>query len=223
MKKIQISPSILSADFSQLGSEIKKLEEGGAALIHVDVMDGHFVPNLTIGPPVIKNLRKYTKLPFDVHLMISPVHKYIENYANAGADIITIHPEATDNLKESINLIKKLGKKVGVSLNPKTEIKTLIDEIENIDLVLVMSVNPGFGGQKFMPEVLDKIKELKKIKDKGKYHFDIEVDGGINFNNSKMVLEAGADILVSGTTVFKENGGDIKINIETLKSMWNVF
>ena len=164
MKKIQISPSILSADFSQLGSEIKKLELGGADLIHVDVMDGHFVPNLTIGPPVIKNLRKYTNLPFDVHLMISPVHEFIGKYADAGADIITIHPEATDNLKESINLIKKFGKKVGVSLNPKTEIKTLIDEIENIDLVLVMSVNPGFGGQKFMPEVLDKIKELKKIK-----------------------------------------------------------
>ena len=219
MKKIQISPSILSADFSQLGDEIKRLEKGGADMIHVDVMDGHFVPNLTIGPPVIKNLRKYTKLPFDVHLMISPVHKYIENYAEAGADIITIHPEATDNLKESINLIKKFGKKVGVSLNPKTEIQTLLDEIANIDLVLVMSVNPGFGGQKFMPEVLDKIKELKKIKDEGKYHFDIEVDGGINFSNSKIVLEAGANILVSGTTVFKENDGDIKINIETLKSM----
>ena len=182
-------------------------------------MDGHFVPNLTIGPPVIKNLRKYTKLPFDVHLMISPVHKYIENYANAGADIITIHPEATENLRESISLIKKFGKKVGVSLNPKTEIKTLIDEINNIDLVLVMSVNPGFGGQKFMPEVLDKIKDLKTIKDKNQYHFDIEVDGGINFSNSKVVLEAGADILVSGTTVFKENDGDIKTNIEKLKSM----
>ena len=219
MKKIQISPSILSADFSQLGKEIKKLEEGGADLIHVDVMDGHFVPNLTIGPPVIKNLRKYTKLPFDVHLMISPVHEYIENYANAGADIITIHPEATKNLKESINLIKKFGKKVGVSLNPKTEIKTLIDEIENIDLVLVMSVNPGFGGQKFMPEVLDKIKELKNIKDRNHYEFNIEVDGGINFTNSKKVLEAGADILVSGTTVFKENNGDIKTNIKKLKSM----
>ena len=219
MKKIQISPSILSADFSQLGTEIKKLEEGGADLIHVDVMDGHFVPNLTIGPPVIKNLRKYTKLPFDVHLMISPVHEYIENYANAGADIITIHPEATESLKETISLIKKFGKKVGVSLNPKTEIKTLIDEIDNIDLVLVMSVNPGFGGQKFMPEVLDKIKELKKIRDKNQFHFDIEVDGGINFSNSKKVLEAGADILVSGTTVFKENDGDIRTNIEKLKSM----
>ncbi len=219
MKKIQISPSILSADFSQLGIEIKKLEQGGADLIHVDVMDGHFVPNLTIGPPVIKNLRKYTNLPFDVHLMISPVHKYIENYAEAGADIITIHPEATENLKESINLIKRLGKKVGVSLNPKTEIKTLIDEIDSVDLVLVMSVNPGFGGQKFIPEVLDKIKELKKIKEENQYHYDIEVDGGINFSNSKIVLEAGANILVSGTTVFKENDGNIKANIEKLKSM----
>ena len=218
MKKIQISPSILSADFSQLGSEIKKLEEGGADLIHVDVMDGHFVPNLTIGPPVIKNLRKYTKLPFDVHLMISPVHKYIENYAEAGADIITIHPEATENLKESINLIKKFGKKVGVSLNPKTEIKTLIDEIKNIDLVLVMSVNPGFGGQKFMPEVLDKIKELKDIQTKQKIDFDIEIDGGINFENSKIAIKAGANILVSGTTVFKSNNGDIKKNIDLLKS-----
>ena len=219
MKNIQISPSILSADFSQLGIEIKRLEDAGADMIHVDVMDGHFVPNLTIGPPVIKNLRKYTKLPFDVHLMISPVHEYIENYANAGADIITIHPEATENLKESISLIKKFGKKVGVSLNPKSEIKTLIDEIDNIDLVLVMSVNPGFGGQKFMPEVLDKIKDLKRIRDENQYHFDIEVDGGINFSNSKIVLEAGANILVSGTTVFKENDGNIKANIEKLKSM----
>ena len=219
MKKIQISPSILSADFSQLGNEIKRLEEGGADLIHVDVMDGHFVPNLTIGPPVIKNLRKFTNLPFDVHLMISPVHEYIENYAEAGADIITIHPEATENLKESINLIKKFGKKVGVSLNPKTEIKTIIDEIDSIDLILVMSVNPGFGGQKFMPEVIDKIKKLKKIKDENNYKFSIEVDGGINFSNSKIVLEAGADILVSGTTIFKENNGDIKSNIEKLKSI----
>ena len=219
MKKIQISPSILSADFSQLGNEIKRLEEGGADLIHVDVMDGHFVPNLTIGPPVIKNLRKYTKLPFDVHLMISPVHDYIQNYAEAGADIITIHPEATNDLKNSINLIKKLGKKAGVSLNPKTEITTLISEIKNIDLILVMSVNPGFGGQKFMPEVLDKIKKLKNIKDEYGYKYNIEVDGGINFSNSRMVLEAGADILVSGTTIFKENDGDIRSNIEKLKSI----
>ena len=217
MKKIQISPSILSADFSQLGNEIKKLEEGGADLIHVDVMDGHFVPNLTIGPPVIKTLRKNTNIPFDVHLMISPVHKYIEDYAKAGADIITIHPEATENLKDSINLIKKLNKKVGVSLNPDTKISVLDGHFPNIDLILIMSVFPGFGGQKFIPDTIHKIKDIKDIKEKNKYNFDIEVDGGINFTNSKEVINAGANILVSGTTIFKENNGDIKKNIETLK------
>ena len=219
MKKIKISPSILSADFGQLGNEVKRLESGGADMIHVDVMDGHFVPNLTIGPPVIKNLKKYTKLPFDVHLMISPVHKYIKDYAEAGADIITIHPEATDNLNESVNLIKKLNKKVRVSLNPDTDIDALIDEITNVDLILIMSVFPGFGGQKFIPEIIDKIKKLKKIKEEKNYNFEIEVDGGINFSNSKEVLSAGANILVSGTTIFKENNGDIKKNIEKLKSM----
>ncbi len=218
MKKIQISPSILSADFSQLGKEIKKLEEGGADLIHVDVMDGHFVPNLTIGPPVIKVLRNYTKLPFDVHLMISPVHKYIKDYAEAGADIITVHPEATEDLSESINLIRKLNKKVGVSLNPNTNISILDGYLPNIDLILIMSVYPGFGGQKFIPDVFEKIKSLKDIKEKNKYFFDIEVDGGINFSNSKEVINAGANILVSGTTIFKENNGDIKKNIETLRS-----
>ena len=218
MKKIKISPSILSADFSQLGNEIKRLEEGGADMIHVDVMDGHFVPNLTIGPPVIKALREYTKLPFDVHLMISPVHKYIQDYADAGADIITIHPEATDNLKESINHIKKLGKKIGVSLNPETKINLITDILSEIDLVLIMSVNPGFGGQKFMPQVLDKIKDLKKIRDQRNLIFDIEIDGGINFDNNKLAIEAGANILVSGTTVFKDNNGNIKKNIALLKS-----
>jgi len=219
MKKIQISPSILSADFSQLGKEIKKLEEGGANLIHVDVMDGHFVPNLTIGPPVIKALRNYTKLPFDVHLMIAPVHKYIKNFAEAGSDIITIHPEATENLNESITLIKELNKKAGVSLNPNTEISIIESELKNIDLVLIMSVFPGFGGQKFIPETIKKIKDLKEIRDKKNYNFDIEVDGGINFLNSKDVINAGANILVSGTTIFKENNGDIKKNIEKLKSL----
>ena len=218
MKKIQISPSILSADFSQLGNEIKKLEDAGADLIHVDVMDGHFVPNLTIGPPVIKALKKNCSIKFDVHLMISPVHKYIDTYANAGADIITIHPEATENLSASIKKIKELGKKAGVSLNPETKVSAIIDNLDEIDLVLIMSVNPGFGGQKFMPEVLEKIKELKLIQKEKNINFDIEIDGGINFENSKIAIEAGANILVSGTTIFKSNNGDIKKNIELLKS-----
>jgi ribulose-phosphate 3-epimerase len=218
MKKIQISPSILSADFSQLGNEIKKLEDGGADMIHVDVMDGHFVPNLTIGPPVIKALKKQSSMLFDVHLMISPVHKYIEAYSEAGADIITIHPEATDDLQSSISKIKSLNKKVGVSLNPETKIDVIMNYLEQINLVLIMSVNPGFGGQKFMPEVLIKVKKLKKIQEEKGLNFDIEIDGGINFDNSKIAIEAGANILVSGTTVFKSNNGDIKKNIELLKS-----
>ena len=205
------------ADFSQLGAEIKRLEDGGADMIHVDVMDGHFVPNLTIGPPVIKALKKHCSLQFDVHLMISPVHKYIEAYANAGADIITIHPEATNNLKESIFKIKDLNKKVGVSLNPDSKIDLIKNLLDQIDLVLIMSVNPGFGGQKFMPEVLEKIKELKKIQTEKNINFDIEIDGGINFDNCQAAIEAGANILVSGTTVFKSNNGDIKKNINLLK------
>ena len=217
MKKIQVSPSILSADFSQLGNEIKRLEQSGADMIHVDVMDNHFVPNLTIGPPVIKSLRKHTNLPFDVHLMIDPVLKYIKDFADAGSDIITIHPEATESLLESINHIKSLNKKVGVSLNPNTGIEVIENVLEKINLVLIMSVYPGFGGQKFMPEVLEKISKLKKIQDNKKLNFDIEVDGGINFENNKKVIDAGANILVSGTTIFKENNGDIKKNIDLLK------
>jgi len=219
MNNIKISPSILSADFSRLREEIKRLEMGGADMIHVDVMDGHFVPNLTIGPPIIKALRNCSALPFDVHLMISPVHKYIKNYADAGADIITIHPEATNNLESSVSLIKKLNKKIGLSLNPDTSIKIIEKFLSSIDLVLVMSVYPGFGGQKFIPAVVDKIKQLKSIKEKSNLKFDIEVDGGINFDNSKLVVEAGANILVSGTTIFKNNDGNIKKNIETLKSI----
>ena len=219
MKKIQISPSILSADFSNLEKDIKKLETAGADMIHVDVMDGHFVPNITIGPPVIKALRNKTSLPFDVHLMISPVHKYIKDFANAGADIITIHPEATPNLQESIDEIKSFKKKVGISLNPDTKIDIVEDYLDKVDLILIMSVYPGFGGQKFISDVLGKIKSLKNLKDKKKLNFDIEVDGGINFSNFKSVIDAGANVLVSGTTIFKENNGDIKKNIDFLKSI----
>ena len=218
MKKIQISPSILSADFSNLEKDIKKLETAGADMIHVDVMDGHFVPNITIGPPVIKALRSKTSLPFDVHLMIDPVHKYIKDFANAGADIITIHPEATPNLQESIDEIKSFKKKVGVSLNPDTKIDIIGDYLDKVDLILIMSVYPGFGGQKFIPDVLEKIKNLKDLKDKKKLNFDIEIDGGINFENCSKAKDAGANILVSGSTVFKENKGDLKKNIEILRN-----
>ena len=219
MKKIQISPSILSADFSKLGDDIKRLEDNGADMIHVDVMDGHFVPNLTIGPPVIKSLRKYTSLPFDVHLMIDPVHKYIKDYSDAGADIITFHPEATENITETINLIKSLNKKVGISLNPNTEIKAAEEHLDKVYLILIMSVYPGFGGQKFISDVVQKIKDLDQIRNERKLNFKIEIDGGINFETSKVAIEAGVDILVSGTTVFKENNGDLKKNIKILKQI----
>ena len=218
MNNIKISPSILSADFSKLGSQIQDLEKAQADLIHIDVMDGHFVPNITIGPEVINKLRKYTSLPFDVHLMISPVHRFIENFAQAGADIITIHPEATNNLISSIKKIKSYNKKAGISLNPETPVSKVLPVLNLIDLVLVMSVNPGFGGQKFMEETLEKVKILRKEIDSKKFGVQIEIDGGINFENSKMAKEAGVNILVSGTTIFKENGGNLKKNIQLLKT-----
>ena len=214
-QNIKISPSILSADFSILGDEIKSLEKAGADLIHVDVMDGHFVPNITMGPPIIKMVRKCTKLPFDVHLMISPVEKYIKAFADAGADIITIHPEATDNLKRAVGAIKSLGKKAGVSLNPKTPISALMDVINDIDLILVMSVNPGFAGQSFMGEVLPKVSELRKMINDKKLKIDIEIDGGINFETASLAVKAGANILVSGTTIFS---GSLKDNIQKLRN-----
>ena len=215
---IKISPSILSADFSKLGDEIIALEKAGADYIHIDVMDGHFVPNITIGPEVIKKLRPVTKLTFDVHLMISPVDNFIKDFAEAGADIITFHPEATKNLLTTIKLVKSFGKKVGVSLKPESPVSLIESCLDQIDLILIMSVDPGFGGQKFMPEVLNKMKKLKDIINEKKLNIDIEIDGGINFANSKKVKDCGANILVSGSTIFKENNGDLKKNIQLLRT-----
>ena len=218
MPNIKISPSILSADFSKLGNEIQDLEKAEADFIHIDVMDGHFVPNITIGPEVISKLRKYTSLPFDVHLMISSVDNFIKSFANAGADIITIHPEATKDLVGSIEKIKSYKKKVGVSLSPQTSVDKILSVLELVDLALVMSVNPGFSGQKFIKGVLEKVKILRKEIDSKKLKTVIEIDGGINFENAKLAKNAGVDILVSGTTIFKENGGNLKKNIELLKT-----
>jgi len=214
----KIAPSILSCNFSKLGEEIESLEKAGADLIHIDVMDGHFVPNITIGPEVIKKIRPLTKVPFDVHLMISPVDNFIEDFANAGSDIITIHPEATKDLKKSIELIKKFDKKVGISLNPNSEIILVEPYLNDIDLILVMSVNPGFAGQKFKPEVLKKLEKIKKIIVSKNLKIDLEIDGGINFQNSMDAKNAGANILVSGSTIFNENNGDLKKNIGLLRT-----
>ena len=216
MNQIKISPSILSCDFSEIGKEIEKLNHSGADLIHVDVMDGHFVPNLTFGPPVIKKIRKCSDLPFDVHLMISPVEKYIKDYAEAGADIITFHPEATEDIGKTIEVIRSYNKKVGISLNPETPRSVIEGYLKKIDLILIMSVNPGFAGQKFMPEVLEKVKFFRSKINNEKLNIDIEIDGGIDFETAPLAIKAGANILVSGTTIFK-GGNNISENIKNLR------
>jgi ribulose-phosphate 3-epimerase len=212
-----IAPSILSADFAKLGEEVRAIDEAGADWIHIDVMDGHFVPNLTIGPGVVKALRPHSRKPFDVHLMISPVDNFLDAFADAGADIITVHPEAGPHLHRTVQRIKALGKKAGVSLNPATPAKMLDYVLGEIDLVLVMTVNPGFGGQSFIRSQLDKIRALRRRIDESGRQIDLEVDGGINFDTAAAAIEAGANVLVAGTATFTGGADAYAGNIRRLR------
>lgn len=218
-RKIRIAPSLLSADFARLGDEVLAMTAAGADYLHLDVMDGHFVPNLTIGPGVIKALRPYSSLPFDVHLMISPVDPFIREFAEAGADIITVHPEAGPHLHRTLQLIKSLGKKVGVSLNPATPLDVIDPILDDVDLVLVMSVNPGFGGQSFITSQLEKLRALRHRLDARQREIDLEVDGGINTETARAAIEAGADVLVAGTASFAGGAAAYAENIRRLRGV----